>query len=81
MCVCVGGGGVGCGGFSASPGCSSFLKCSQYCCETQIIQIQQRKIKMFSRTKIPKTKKSLYYLNCIDQSNFFWRKLNFRVNI
>ena len=31
--------------FSTSFACSIFLKFSQYCCETSIIQIQQRRIK------------------------------------
>ena len=31
------------GWFSKSSSCSIFLKSSQYCCETSIIQIQQRK--------------------------------------
>ena len=32
-------------GFSTSSSCSVFLKFSQYCCETSVIQIQQRKVK------------------------------------
>ena len=31
--------------FLTSSACSIFLKFSQYCCETSIIQIQQRKVK------------------------------------
>ena len=47
---------------------SIFLKFSQYCCETSIIQIQQRKVKNIFLDKI--SKKSLYYRNCIGQDNF-----------
>ena len=32
------------GRFSTSSACSSFLKFSQYCCETLIIKIQQRQV-------------------------------------
>ena len=43
--------------------CSIFLKFSQYCCETLIIQIQQRKVRTVFFDK--NSKKSLYYRNCI----------------
>ena len=33
------------GRFSTSSACSIFLKFSQYCCETSMIQSQQRKVK------------------------------------
>ena len=40
------------------PACSIFLKFSQYCCETSIIQIQQRKIITFFLDK--HSKQTLY---------------------
>ena len=39
--------------------CSIFLKFSQYCCETLIIQIQQRKVRTVFFDK--NSKKSFYY--------------------
>ena len=54
----------------------SFL---QYGCEISIIQILQRKVKMFSQTQIKKKKKkkkkknqkTLNYRNCVNQTNFW----------
>ena len=40
--------------FSISFACLILLKFLQYCCETQIIQIQERKVKIFYSTKIKK---------------------------
>ena len=48
-----------------------FQKFSQYCCETSIIQIQQRKLKNIFLDKNLKKKKSLYYRNCIGQTRFW----------
>ena len=47
---------------------SFFQKVSQYCCETSIVHIQQRKVKYFPRQKF---QKSIYYRNCIGQTNFW----------
>ena len=47
---------------------SIFLKFSQYCSQTSIIQIQQRKVKTIFLDKNSKT--SLCYRNCIGQTNF-----------
>ena len=44
------------------------LRFSQYCCETSKIQILERKVKtIFLDKKFQK--KSLYYRNCIGQTN------------
>ena len=45
-----------------------FLKFSQYCCETTIIQIQQRNVKIVFLDR--NSKKSLSYGNCIGQTIF-----------
>ena len=37
-----------------------FLKISQYCCETSIIQIQQRKVKNIFLVKLSKNKNHLH---------------------
>ena len=55
-----------------------FLKFSQYCCETPLIQTKHIKLKNIVLDK--NFKKSLYYRNCIGQI-YFGRKFNFRVNI
>ena len=49
--------------FQQVPLIQFFLIFSQYCCETSIIQIQQRKVKNISLDK--NSNKSLYYRNCI----------------
>ena len=46
-----------------------FLKFSQYRCETSIIQILQRNMKNIFLMK--NSNKSLYYRNCIGQTNFW----------
>ena len=49
-----------------------FLKFSQYCCETLMIRILQRKvISIFLDKKKKKKKKSLFYRNCIVQTTFW----------
>ena len=48
---------------------SFFLKFSQYCCEPSIIQNQQRKVKYILLDK--NSKKSLYYRNCVGQTNYW----------
>ena len=54
--------------FSKSSYCSIFLKFSQYCYETSIIQIQQRNIKHIFLDK--NSKIYIYYRNYIGQTNF-----------
>ena len=44
------------GRFSTRSTCSIFVQFSHYCCETSIIQIQQRKIKIIFYDKKSKTK-------------------------
>ena len=48
---------------------SIFLKFSHYCCETSIIQIQQREVKYVYLDK--NSKKSINYRNCTGQTNYW----------